>query len=51
MATFSERVVLSVKRIVICPFLVLVISHFGSEGRVLVMIVSVPGHCLPFYLT
>ena len=26
----------------------LVISHFGFEGGILVLIASVPGHCLPF---
>ena len=29
-------------------FVVLVISHFGFEGGTLVLIASVPGHCLPF---
>ena len=27
---------------------ILVISHFGFEGGTLVLIVSVPGHCLSF---
>ena len=27
---------------------ILVISHFGFEGGTLVLIASVPGHCLPF---
>ena len=25
---------------------ILVISHFGFEGRTLILIASVPGHCL-----
>ena len=29
-------------------FVVLVISHFVFEGGALVLIASVPGHCLPF---
>ena len=29
-------------------FVILVISHFGFEGRTLIMIASVSGHCLPF---
>ena len=33
---------------VLCIFVVLVISRFGFEGATLVLIVSVPGHCLPF---
>ena len=27
---------------------ILVILHFGFEGWTLVLIASVPGHCLPF---
>ena len=27
---------------------ILVISHFGFEGRTLILIASVPGHCLFF---
>ena len=30
---------------------VLLVSHLGFEGRTLVLIVSVPGHCLPFTFT
>ena len=33
-------------RLVICPFLILAISHFGSKDKILAMIVPVPGHCL-----
>ena len=29
-------------------FLIFVISNFGVGGRVIVMIIPVPGHCLPF---
>ena len=29
-------------------FVALVVSHFGYKGRTLVLIASVPGHCLPF---
>ena len=28
-------------------FVTLVVSHFGFDGRALVLIASVPGHCLP----
>ena len=34
----------------LCLFVALVVSHFGFEGRTVVLIVSVPGHCLPFTL-
>ena len=33
---------------VICLFVILVIYHFGFENRILVLFVSVPGHCLSF---
>ena len=29
----------------LCLFVALVVSHFGFEGRTLVLIASVPGHC------
>ena len=29
----------------------LVVSHFGFEGWTLVLITSVPGHCLPFTIS
>ena len=35
---------------VICPFMILFISHFEFEGRILALIVSVPGHCIFFTL-
>ena len=35
---------------VICLFVVLIISHQGFEGRILLLIVPVSGHCLSFTL-
>ena len=32
----------------LCLFAVLVVSHFGFDGRTLVLIAPVPGQCLPF---
>ena len=32
----------------LCQFVDLVVFHFGFEDRTLVLIASVPGHCLPF---
>ena len=32
----------------ICLFVALVVSHFGLEGRTLLLIASVPGYCLLF---
>ena len=29
--------------------IVLFISHFGFEGRILVLVVTIPGICLPFF--
>ena len=34
---------------VACIFVMLVISYFGFEGRTLVLIAPVSGHCLSFY--
>ena len=51
MATFWERAALSVYRIFSLYFDFLqffVISHFGFEGGTLVLIASVPVHCLSF---
>ena len=51
MATFWERAALSVYRIFSLYFDLLqflVISHCGFEGRTLVLIASVPAHCLSF---
>ena len=31
-------------------FVIFVISHFGFKGGTLVLIASVPGHCLSFTL-
>ena len=32
----------------LCLFVALVVSHLGFGDRTLVLIASVPGHCLPF---
>ena len=50
MATFLERAVHSVNHMfsLLCLFVTLVASHFGFEGRTLVLIASSPGHCLTF---
>ena len=52
MATFSERAahMLPCVLIVLCLYVILVISHYGFDGRTLVLMASVPGHCLPFTL-
>ena len=34
---------------VLCLFVILVVCHFGFEGRALVLIAPIPGHCLTFY--
>ena len=31
-----------------CLFVIIVISHFGFEGKILVLIAPVPGLCSPF---
>ena len=48
MVTFWERAA-HVNRVftLLCPFVALVVSHFGVKGRTLVLFASVPGHCLP----
>ena len=49
MATFSERAALLVylcSHSIFWLIVVLVISHFGFDGGTLVLIASVPGHCL-----
>ena len=48
MATFLERAARSVYRMFSLYFdiVILVISHFDFEGGTLVLIASVPGHCL-----
>ena len=50
MATFWERAapLVSLMFSLLCLFKALVVSHFGFEGRTLVVIASVPGHSLPF---
>ena len=52
MATCRERATLSVL-FVICLFVILVTSYFAFDGRILVLIESVPGHCslLTFLIT
>ena len=49
MATFWETAAHSVDRVfsLVCQIVALVVFHFGSEDRTLVLIASVPGHCLP----
>ena len=49
MATW-ERAAHSVNHMfsLLCLFVALVVSHFGFEGRTLVLIMSVHGHFLPF---
>ena len=53
MATLWERAAHSVNRMLylLCLFLAFVVSHFGFEGLTLVLIASVPGHCLLFTLS
>ena len=51
MTTFWGRVAYSVNRVfVLCPVVILVISHFGFEGETLILIALVPGHNVPFTL-
>ena len=52
MVTFWKRTAHSVNRLFsfLCIFVALVVSHLGFEDRTLVLIASVPGHCLPFTL-
>ena len=50
MATFSENAAHSVDGMLslLCLFVALVVSHFCFVGKTLVLIASVPCHCLPF---
>ena len=50
MATFWERAAHSLYRVFSLYFdiVILGISHFDFEGGTLVLIASVPGHCLSF---
>ena len=50
MVTFWERAAHSVNRVssLFCLFVAFVVSHFVFEGRSLVLIASVPCHCLLF---
>ena len=34
--------------LLLCLFVALIVSHFGFDGRSLVLIASVPCHCLLF---
>ena len=45
MVTFSERAA-HVNNVfsLLCPFVAFLVSHFGFEGRTLVLFASVPGH-------
>ena len=47
MATFWKRAVHSVNHVfsLLCLCVALIVSHFGFEGKTLVLIASVPGHC------
>ena len=51
MVTFWEIAVPSVYQYVSCLFVLLVISHFGSGNRILVLVVPVPNYCLVFYFS
>ena len=49
MATFWERAAHSfICSLCIMTICVLVISKFGFKGGTLVLVGSIPGHCLPF---
>ena len=49
MATFWERAAnLFNSMFSLYLFVVLFFPHFGFEDRILVLIASVPDHCLPF---
>ena len=50
MAIYWGRAAHSINRMfsLLCLFVALVVSHFGFEGGTLALIVTVPGHCLPF---
>ena len=50
MATFWERAAHSFNCMfsLLCLFVALVDSNFGFEGRTMILIASVPGHCLSF---
>ena len=50
MAIFWERDAHSVNSMfsLLCLVAALVVSHFGFDGRSLLLIASVPGLCLPF---
>ena len=50
MSTFWEKVAHSVYRMFSLYFdnVILVLFHFSFEVETLVLVASVPGHCLPF---
>ena len=50
MAIFWERTAHLVNRMfsLLGLFVALVVSHFGFEGKTLVLITPFHGHCLPF---
>ena len=50
MTTFWERAAHSFNHVftLLCPFIVLAVSHLGFKGGNLVLIVPVPGHWFPF---
>ena len=49
MATFWERAAhVNSMLSLLCLFVALVVSQFSFKGETLVLIASVPGHCLPF---
>ena len=35
---------------VFCHFVILILSNFSFEGKTLILIAPIPGHCLPFIL-
>ena len=47
MATLWERAAHSVD-LILCLFVILVVSHFDFEGRTFVLIAPDPSHCLLF---
>ena len=50
MTTFWERAAHSVNHVfsLVCLLVALVVSHFNFKGGTLVLVVSVPDHCLTF---
>ena len=50
MANFWERAAHSVDLILLCVFVIYVISRFGFDGGTVVLNAEVPGNCLPLCL-